>query len=132
MIMKSTGFVKKIDKLSRVGFPFKLRKNFNLELRDSIEMFVDDTYILLKKYDANRLLGAKKRDNNSAVIVRKIEPLGRICLPYEFRERLNLEAGDSIEIFVDETYIYFKKYVTTNILFAEKEEYSTIKPFKQL
>lgn len=37
-----------------------------------------------------------------AVVTRKIDELGRIVLPAELRNNLNLEASDEMDIFADE------------------------------
>ena len=42
--------------------------------------------------------------------VRHIDELGRIVLPSETRRRLNLEAKDPVEIFVEKDRIVLKKY----------------------
>lgn len=36
-----------------------------------------------------------------AVVTRKIDELGRIILPADLRNNLNLEAGDEMDIFAD-------------------------------
>lgn len=46
----------------------------------------------------------------STGIVRKIDELGRIVLPVELRNRMNLNTKDAIEIFVDGDRIVLKKY----------------------
>ncbi|ERI10832.1 AbrB/MazE/SpoVT family DNA-binding domain-containing protein [Aneurinibacillus aneurinilyticus] len=43
-------------------------------------------------------------------IVRKIDNLGRIVFPIEVRNKLGIQIGDSLEIFVDGEQIVFKKY----------------------
>ncbi|WP_326943001.1 AbrB/MazE/SpoVT family DNA-binding domain-containing protein [Aneurinibacillus migulanus] len=43
-------------------------------------------------------------------IVRKIDNLGRIVFPIEVRNKLGIQIGDSLEIFVDGEKIVFKKY----------------------
>lgn len=48
--MKSTGIVRKIDGLGRVVLPIELRRIFEIDKEDPVEIFVDDNYILLKKY----------------------------------------------------------------------------------
>ena len=48
--MKSTGIVRKIDKLGRIVLPAEMRKIFNLIDRDALEMFTEDDMIILKKY----------------------------------------------------------------------------------
>lgn len=48
--MKSTGIVRPVDSLGRVVLPIELRRIMGIECKDSIEIFVDDQYIVLKKY----------------------------------------------------------------------------------
>lgn len=47
-------------------------------------------------------------------IVRRIDDLGRIAIPKELRRTLNIQAGDPLEIFVDnsEGVIMLQKYTT--------------------
>ena len=49
--MKSTGIVRKIDELGRVVLPMELRKVLNLNVKDSIEIYVEGESIILKKYE---------------------------------------------------------------------------------
>ena len=49
--MKATGIVRKVDKLGRIVLPIELRKTLNIEIKDPIEIFVDEDFILLKKYE---------------------------------------------------------------------------------
>ncbi|MDD3428823.1 MAG: AbrB/MazE/SpoVT family DNA-binding domain-containing protein [Oscillospiraceae bacterium] len=48
--MKSTGIVRKIDDLGRVVLPIELRRVLDLEDGSSLEIYVDDDSIVLKKY----------------------------------------------------------------------------------
>ena len=48
--MKSTGIVRRIDELGRVVLPVELRRSMGIEVRDSIEIFVEGDSIILKKY----------------------------------------------------------------------------------
>lgn len=48
--MKSTGIVRPVDSLGRIVLPIELRRMMNIECKDSIEIFVDGQYIMLKKY----------------------------------------------------------------------------------
>lgn len=51
--MKSTGIVRKVDELGRIVIPKELRRTLEIEVRDSIEIFVDGEQIILKKYLPN-------------------------------------------------------------------------------
>lgn len=47
--MKSTGVVRKIDELGRIVLPMEIRKGLGIEEKDSLEIFVDEDRLLLKK-----------------------------------------------------------------------------------
>ena len=49
--MKSTGIVRKVDELGRVVLPIELRRVLNIKEKDSLEIFVDDEKVILKKYE---------------------------------------------------------------------------------
>lgn len=46
----------------------------------------------------------------SSGIVRRLDELGRIVLPKELRDKLNLETRDSMEIYTEDSMIILKKY----------------------
>ena len=48
--MKSTGIVRQVDNLGRVVLPVELRRHFDINEKDSLEIYVDEEYIILKKY----------------------------------------------------------------------------------
>jgi len=48
--MNYTGIVRKLDVLGRITLPSEIRKQFNITTKDSLEIFVDDRHIILKKY----------------------------------------------------------------------------------
>lgn len=50
MKMKATGIVRQLDKLGRIVLPKELRKVFDIENEDSLEIYVEDDKIILKKY----------------------------------------------------------------------------------
>ena len=48
--MKSTGIVRRVDELGRIVLPVELRRTLNIAEKDSLEIYVDGTSIVLKKY----------------------------------------------------------------------------------
>ena len=48
--MRGTGIVRKIDPLGRIILPIELRKVLNIDIADSLEIYVTDNEIMLKKY----------------------------------------------------------------------------------
>lgn len=74
--MKSTGIVRKIDNLGRVVLPIELRRVFGIDREDPVEIFVDDNYILLKKYQPSCIFC----DNVDNVIVHKGKNICKSCL----------------------------------------------------
>lgn len=48
--MKSTGIVRRVDALGRIVLPMELRNHLDISARDSLEIFIDGSNIILKKY----------------------------------------------------------------------------------
>ena len=51
--MKSTGIVRKMDDLGRVVIPIEIRNQFNIAEKDPVEIYVDGSSIVIKKYEPN-------------------------------------------------------------------------------
>ena len=47
--LKSTGIVRKVDELGRIVLPIELRRTLDINLKDSLEIYVNGTSIVLKK-----------------------------------------------------------------------------------
>lgn len=60
--MKATGIVRNLDNLGRVTLPIELRRNLNLDIKDPVEIFVEDDKIILKKYEPSDLFTGDKND----------------------------------------------------------------------
>ncbi len=58
----------------------------------------------------------------STGVVRQIDPLGRIVLPIEIRNVLEIQSKDALEIFVEEDKIILKKYQPCCIFCGEANE----------
>jgi len=48
--VKSTGIVRKMDTLGRVVIPIEVRRTLGIDVKNSIEIYVDKDSIILKKY----------------------------------------------------------------------------------
>ena len=48
--MKSTGIVRKVDELGRIVLPIELRRTLDIAERDSLEIYIDGSSIVMKKY----------------------------------------------------------------------------------
>ena len=68
MIMKSTGIVRKVDGLGRVVLPKELRRTLGVDMKDSMEIYVDGEQIILKKYQPACIFcdNATKKDKENA------------------------------------------------------------------
>ena len=49
--MKSTGIVRRLDKLGRIVIPAELRETYDIGVTDALEIYVDGEQIVLKKYE---------------------------------------------------------------------------------
>lgn len=54
-------------------------------------------------------------------IVRKIDALGRVVIPKEMRDKMYIEDGDPLEIYVQDEAIIIKKYAAVCIFCGERE-----------
>ena len=50
-MMKSTGFVRRVDQLGRLVIPIELRRTMGIEEKDAMEIYVEGEEIILKKYE---------------------------------------------------------------------------------
>jgi len=74
--MKSTGIVRKVDELGRIVIPIELRRTLDIEERDSLEIYVKDSTIILKKYEPCCIFC----DGSKGVINHKGRNVCRSCL----------------------------------------------------
>lgn len=107
-------FEVEMDMLGRIVIPVEMRKELGIELRSELAITVDDTSIVLtpnasvcklcgatiqsdsKQGVCSKCTEAIKADKpldhnvNNRMIVRKIDELGRVVLPKEYRNMLGL------------------------------------------
>ena len=50
-MMKATGIVRKVDELGRIVLPIELRRTLGIDVKDPLEIYVDQEKIILKKYE---------------------------------------------------------------------------------
>lgn len=91
--MKSTGIVRKVDELGRVVIPIELRRTLGIEQKDSLEIYVDEDKIILKKYMPNMtcsITGTVSDDNLSLLD-------GHLVLSPEGAEQLIAEIQKNLK-----------------------------------
>ena len=81
--MKNTGVVRRLDELGRITLPMELRKVFGIEERDSLEIYVEDDKIILKKYSPTDIFTGEKEDlveyHGKMVSRKSIEELAKLA-----------------------------------------------------
>lgn len=60
--MKSTGIVRKVDELGRIVLPIELRRTLDIAEKDSLEIYVDNDSIILRKYQPACIFCDNARD----------------------------------------------------------------------
>lgn len=60
--MKSTGMIRRLDELGRVVIPKEIRKQLDIDEKDSLEIFVDKKNIILKKVEDTCVFCEKSKD----------------------------------------------------------------------
>ncbi len=60
--MKSTGIVRKVDELGRIVLPIELRRTLDIAEKDALEIYVDESSIILKKYEPSCIFCGDSKD----------------------------------------------------------------------
>lgn len=60
--MKSTGIIRRVDELGRIVIPIEIRNQFNIVEKDPIEIYVDGSSIILKKFEPNCIFCGGTKD----------------------------------------------------------------------
>lgn len=60
--MKSTGIIRRVDELGRVVIPIEIRNQFNIVEKDPIEIYVEGSTIVLKKFEPNCVFCSNTED----------------------------------------------------------------------
>lgn len=60
--MKSTGIIRRVDELGRVVIPIEIRNQFNIVEKDPIEIYVNGSSIVLKKFEPNCIFCGNNKD----------------------------------------------------------------------
>ncbi len=74
--MKSTGIVRKVDELGRIVLPIELRRTLGIDEKDALEIYVDGSSVILKKYAPSCVFCGEADD----VISYKGKNICRSCL----------------------------------------------------
>ena len=62
--MKTTGVIRKLDELGRITLPIELRRSLDLDVKDGLEITVQDDYIILRKAEAGDVFNGRTEDLN--------------------------------------------------------------------
>lgn len=60
--MKSTGIVRKVDELGRIVLPIELRRTLDISEKDTLEIYVEGSAIVLRKYRPSCIFCDSTRD----------------------------------------------------------------------
>ncbi len=60
--MKSTGIVRKVDELGRIVLPIELRRTLDIEVKDSLEIYVEGSRIILQKHQSTCVFCGSETD----------------------------------------------------------------------
>ncbi len=60
--MKSTGIVRKLDELGRVVIPKEIRNKLDIEEKDPIEIYLEGTSIILRKFETGCIFCNNSKD----------------------------------------------------------------------
>jgi transcriptional pleiotropic regulator of transition state genes len=62
IFLKSTGIVRKVDELGRIVLPIELRRTLDIGEKDALEIYVEGSAIVLRKYRPTCIFCDSARD----------------------------------------------------------------------
>lgn len=62
VFVKATGIVRKVDELGRIVLPIELRRTLDIAVKDALEIYVEGSSIVLKKYRPSCIFCDSSRD----------------------------------------------------------------------
>lgn len=81
-MIKSTGIVRRMDELGRVVIPMELRNQFKIVEKDPIEIFVDGSSIILRKFEQNCIFCGNTKNlieyNNKLICTKCTEKISNL------------------------------------------------------
>lgn len=90
--MRSVGIVRKVDELGRIVIPKELRDSLKIKEKDSIEIFVENENIILKKFTSamacrvtGEITNENKKYGNGNII---LSPKGAQLLLEEIKKHI--------------------------------------------
>ena len=51
--MKTTGMIRQLDSLGRIVLPIELRRTLDIKTKDMLEILVEGSSVILRKYEPN-------------------------------------------------------------------------------
>lgn len=122
-----------IDGLGRISIPSNIRKQLQIETGNKLDVYRSGRNIILKKINMkiekitlqqlnitidqiteisikiNDLILNKAKDTNSKHKIRTIDELGKIIIPIEERQELNIMENDKFKLYIKEDMIILIK-----------------------
>lgn len=77
--MKATGIVRRIDDLGRLVIPKELRRVYDIQEGDPLEIFTDKDSIIIKKYDTSKKCIFCGEDDTAQLIEHEDAAICKIC-----------------------------------------------------
>ena len=74
--MKSTGVVRRIDELGRIVLPIEIRRSLDINVKDPVEIFIDNERIILQKYSPSCIFCGEADD----IVTYKDKKICKSCL----------------------------------------------------
>lgn len=113
--MKATGVIRRIDDLGRIVIPKEIRKNFKINEGDSLEIYVENNGIVLRKYSllddlvsmATHLVGAVDQIYKKKIVITNKEKI--IATSKDMSFLLNLDLTSTLKDKMEERIEYCSK-----------------------
>lgn len=94
---------RKMDRLGRIGIPSKVSKKLGFLENQELEITIEYGEICIKKFQREDV-----QKKQYVGIVRKMDPVNRVCIPREYLDVLKIEPGNDVCLTVEDGIIRFR------------------------
>ena len=114
--MRATGVVRRIDDLGRIVIPKEIRRNLRIRDGESLEIFVDDNNIILKKFSimrnvdeyARTMAGALYSITKKSIVITDGDSV--IACSSNLKDLLNKSISDDLSVSIKRRESILEKY----------------------
>lgn len=106
MSEKMTKLSRPVDSLGRIVIPKGIRRALDIKPKDTVQLYIEGNTLIFSVVALND----RKAGEEALGIFKDVDSLGRIVIPKEIREALEIKTKTRLEVSVDKDAVLMKVY----------------------